>query len=97
MRKQKLINSLDRSQDYNRVINGKLCKNFRINYPDTLYNFKKYRIDLMKNQCLPMKRDLSSDSDSDMDSNTTYTSTSLDDEPVTLPIKPKHRAKMINN
>lgn len=97
MRKQKLINSLDGSQDYNLVINGKLRKNFHINYPDTLYNFKKYRIDLMKNQCLPMKRDLSSDSDSDMDSDTTDTSTNLDNEPVILPIKPKHRAKMINN
>ena len=101
MRKQKIVNSLDGAHDYNWIINGKECKNFYIDYPNTLYNYKKYKIDPMVSRELPAVgvvkcEDSSSSSSSDDGGNLsdTSSSSSSDDEMVHLPMSRKHKAMM---
>ena len=94
-----LINSLDGSHDYNWIINGKECRNFYIDYPNTLYNYKKYKIDPMISatpDLIKSCEDSSSSSSSSSDEGNLSDSsdTSSDDNDVKLPMSIKHKAMM---
>lgn len=47
-RKEEVINSLDGEMDYNWVINGKECTNYKIGYPNSIQKFKQERIEPIK-------------------------------------------------
>ena len=99
MRKQILINSLNGMHDYNWIINGKECRNFYIDYPNTLYEFKKYKIDpLLPTSQLPLPPKSvaldndSSDTSGEDDGVYESSSTSSDEEDVQLPVSKYHKS-----
>ena len=65
MRKQQLFSSLNGDWDYNWIVNGKDCVNYKIGYPETVKDFKTEIIDVMYPETCPSSDSDTSSCDSD--------------------------------
>ena len=85
MRKIELLNSMDGRFDYNWILNGKECKNYKIGYPKTIGTFKKETINPMYKVIEDSSTSSSSSSDSSSsDSDDSDSSISDDGDDVQL-------------